>query len=400
MKRPLPFHSNLVWPPPVLVVLFIILYGMVAACFWLIELNVPNSDRPLSSIQEVVNIRTALLAGAAGVYAAYRLWRFHPVCNQAYAAWLKLSPWTANQPLPIGPIHLVWQDAVVVGVLMAIALWHAHMDPALPLVTFGLVYLGGLTLLLAFTRRWGSCLLLGFLWPALILPGIGGAVAVALVLTIIAVIWHGHRQSMKAFPWEFPTKARRPPGSILQTEIRLEGVTGASSAGTQYNLGWPMMALSPKVQPASVSLLTGISLSTLLGWWSFCVIERSTMEPAPEFILLFAIFAALIRVAVYCSGVMAPFNVWGRITSGRIIVPGYDKIYLTPLAVVLVAILGSIIIKRSGAWHPTAESCVIAVIWFVLFSGGPTLRNWALTGQHRLRPPTRLNASKQAMRSI
>jgi hypothetical protein len=241
---------------------------------------------------------------------------------------------------------------------------------------------------------------LGFLWPALILPGVQGATAVALVVAIIAVIWHGHRQCMREFPWEFLNRMRRPTGSIMQTEIRFEGVGGASAAGTQYNLGWPFMALSPKVQPPSVPLLSSISLGTLVGWWSFCIIERSKMDPVPELILLFAIFAAFIRLGVYCSGVMAPVNIWGRIASGRIIIPGFDKVFLTPLAVVLLAILGVIIIRRSGSWYPVAESCVISLIWYTLFGGGPTLRHWALTGQHRLRPPARLNANKQLLRSV
>src|SRR6266487_2602254 len=128
MRRSFSFHSNAVWPPPLLVGLFVILYGLVAACLWLIELAAPNMGNAMSDSAEILNIRTAILASAAGVYALYRLWRFHPACNQPYAAWLKLSPWTADKPLPLGPIHLVWQDAVVVGALTALATWHARVN--------------------------------------------------------------------------------------------------------------------------------------------------------------------------------------------------------------------------------------------------------------------------------
>jgi hypothetical protein len=120
-----------------------------------------------------------------------------------------------------------------------------------------------------------------------------------------------------------------------------------------------------------------------MGWWSFCFIERLNIEPLPELILLFAVVAALIRLAVYCASVTPSFNLWGRVASGRLLVPGFDKVLLTPFAAVLVAIVGGMIIRRSGSWYPVAESCVIALIWYVLFSGGPTLRNWILTGQHR-----------------
>jgi hypothetical protein len=105
--------------------------------------------------------------------------------------------------------------------------------------------------------------------------------------------------------------------------------------------------------------------------------------------------AAFIRVAVYCAGVAPSFNLWGRISTGRLIVPGFDKVFLTPLAVVLLAIIGGMVVKRSGSWYPEVEACLIALISYVLFSGGPTMRNWILTGQHRFRPPTRMNAKKQ-----
>lgn len=399
MKRPFPLHSNVVWPPTLLVVLFAVLYGLVVICLWLTELAVPNTTGTITNLPEIAKFRAAILAGAAAVYAAYRLWRFHPACNPAYAAWLRLSPWSADRPLPVGPIHWVWQDAAVLGVLAAIAAWNAHADPWLPVMVFVLVYLVGMTLLLVATHRWWSCFILGFLWPALVLPGVVGWPGWIILAAIIAVIWPGHRQSLKAFPWEFRKKPTRRPHSPLQTEVRIAGLNDASAAGTQYNLGWPVLALSPKVQPVSISPRTNLALALLVGWWSFCAIERLKINPLPELIVLFAIVAAIIRVGIYCAGVMPPFNVWGRLATGRIVVPGFDRVFLTPIAVVLTGILGGIIIKRSGTWYPVAESCVMAVIWYVLFGGGPTLRNWALTGQHRVRPPARLNANKQMMRS-
>ena len=379
-----------------LVWLFVLSYGMVSACLWLIELPVHGTAVVDYDNNNVVNIRTVILEGAAALYAMFRLWRFHPVCNQAYAAWLKSSPWTADRPLPLGPIHPVWQDGVVLGVLTVIAVWHAHIDARLPIGVFAVFYLAGMTVLLAFTRRWWSCLALGFLWPAFFLPPMEGWLAIPLVATIIVVIWHGHRQSLKAFPWKFAGVANHTTGSVLQTEIR---IGDRNAPGAPPNLGWPLQALSPKVKPAAISHLTSVCLSGLFGWWSFCLIEHVKPDPLPELIAVFAFLAAMFRLASYLNGTMAPFNLWGRIASGRIIVPGYDKIFLTPLASMLVAIVGGMMIKRSGPWCPVAESCVIALTWYVLFVGGPTLQNWVLTGQHRFRPPARLNANKQLLKS-
>jgi len=224
--------------------------------------------------------------------------------------------------------------------------------------------------------------------------------AVVLVEAIVAVIWHGNRMSLRAFPWEFLTSSNRPVGSILQIEIRIDGLGGSPATRTPATVGWPFLALSPKVQCYSVSLRTSVCLSALFGWWSFCLIKRLGIEPLPELIVFFAIFAATFRLVIYCSGVTPPFNVWGRFASGRIVVPGFDKVFLTPLATVLLGIVGGMIIRRSGSWYPVTECCLIALVWFVLFTGGPTLRNWILTGQHRFRSPARLNANKQQLRSV
>ena len=400
MKHPFPFHSNAVWPPGWMIVVFVAIYGLLEVGLWLIRLAAPNAVGEISAMPEIRNIRIVILVVSAGMYALYRLWRFHPACNQAYAAWLKLSPWTADKPLPLGPIHLVWQDATVIGALTALAQWHAHVDPAWPVAAFAAVYLGGLTLLLAFTRRWSACLLLGFLWPALMLPGVDGAPRVVLATTIVAVIWWGQRMCLRAFPWEFLISSNRPTSSILQVEIRIDSLSGTPATRTPFSVGWPFVALSPKVQCYSIPTLTSISLSALIGWWSFCAIKCLKIEPLPEVILFLALLAAGIRLAIYCSGLTPSFNVWGRIASGRIVVPGFDRVFLTPLAVVLLAIVGGMIVRCSGAWYPATESCVLALIWFMLFSGGPTLRNWILTGQHRFRLPARLNANKQLLRQV
>lgn len=400
MKRAIPFHSYAVWPPGWLIALFVVVYGVLEGGLWLIDHAVPNAAGVIADMPEIRNLRAAILVGAAVVYAVFRLCRFHPACNPAYAAWLKLSPWTADKPLPLGPVHPVWQDAVPLGILTALAAWHAQVHPALPVAAFSLVYLGGLTLLLMLTRQWWSCLVLGFLWPALFLPRTGGLPAIALVLALVVVLWHGHRNSLRAFPWEFLGSSNPSPSSPLQVEIRIPGLSGASATRTPLHVGWPFTALAPKVQCPSVSTFTSFCLSALVGWWSFCLIELLPTTPPPALLLCFGVMASALRLAIYCSGLAPSFNLWGRIGSGRLLVPGFDRVFLTPLIAVLVAIAGAVLTRLSGSWYPVAESCTLAAIWFVLFSGGPTLQNWVLTGQHRFRLPPRVNANRQQLRSI
>jgi hypothetical protein len=70
--------------------------------------------------QSFDSFRVSYLWGAAALYAFFRLAYFHPVENRPYGAWLINSPWHYPEPLPLGPLELVWQDVVVVGVLSAL----------------------------------------------------------------------------------------------------------------------------------------------------------------------------------------------------------------------------------------------------------------------------------------
>ncbi len=55
-----------------------------------------------------------MVLGTTLLYAAFRCIYFHPVENRRYGSWLADTPWRHPQPLPLGPLHLVWQDAVLV----------------------------------------------------------------------------------------------------------------------------------------------------------------------------------------------------------------------------------------------------------------------------------------------
>lgn len=402
MKRCLPFHSNSVWPPLWMLAVFIIAYGLLEGGLRLIEFGSPNLKGEIFSAPEVTTVRSLILGTAAAFYALYRLWRFHPACNLGYAAWLRSSPWTPNKPLPLGPVHLVWQDAVVLVVLTVLARWHAHVDPALPVIVFGLTYLIAMTLLLAFTRTWVPCLLLGLLWPTPMLPTMRGLPAAGIFAALVLVIWYGHRRSLRAFPWRRDGPEAMPPArakSLLQTEIRIEGLS-TSPASAITNLGWPFRWLSPKLQCNFISASTSLSLSALFGWWTYCAMVGLEMPLGPVAILFFAAIASLLRFAIYCSGLGPSFNLWGRLASGRIFVPGFDQVLVTPLVVVALAIGGGVAIRHAGSWSLEASAFMVALIWFALLSGRPTMRKWILTGQHRYRAPSRLGANKQLLRPI
>ena len=405
MKRSFPFNSKAIWPPAGLVAVFVIFYAMVDAGLWIIARGAGHRREEIFEMAEIRNFRAVILGAAAGCYALYRLWRFHPFCNRRYAAWLASSPWTPDKPLPLGPIYPVWQDAVVLGILTGVAHWHAHVSPTLPAMVFGFIFLAAMTLLLAFTRTWMPCLLLGVLWPAPSLPLLRGLETLGIIASLIAVIWYGYRKSLQAFPWK--RHDLKHPNSttgsevkpIMEIEIRIPGLPNTPSART-LDLGWPFFWLSPGIECNSISRSTSFFISALVGWWTYCAIAGLQMPFSSGAILFLAVPGALLRLVVYCSGLGPSFNLWGRLASGRIIVPGFDRVFVTPLCVVAWAIAGGIVIRYSGSWSSAASAFVVASTCFLLLSGGPTMRNWILTGQHRYRSPSKLGANRQLLRPI
>jgi hypothetical protein len=262
-----------------------------------------------------------------------------------------------------------------------------------------------MTFLLAFTRTWKPVLALGLLWSAPMLPAMRGWPTAAIVAALAGVTWYGHRKSLRTFPWRRneigDPEAMRFKGrkSILEQEIRIDGLGNSQAVGTT-SMGWPFQWLSPKIEAKSIANSTSFAVSALIGWWTYCVMVATEAPLSPGMLLFFSVGAALLRLSMYCSGVGPPFNIWGRIASGRIIVPGFDRVFLTPVVVVALAIVGGMAIRRAGSWQTGASACVVTVVCFAVISGGPKMQTWLLTGQHRCGPPRRMGTTKQLLKPI
>jgi hypothetical protein len=395
-------HSNAVWPRRHVLVFLAMIYAVMTGSIRLIVHAFPAAMT--NSEAEFLTIRRGMLAGLAGLYAFYRLFRFHPACNQAYGMWLKLTPWTPNKPLPLGPVHLVWQDGALLGVLLAVGWFDAQVPPIWAAATFGIIYLLGMTILLAFTRAWGFCLLMCFLWPALMLPSVRGVGMFVIVAIMFNVVWLGHQQSLRLFPWRFLTLANRPTVTsglgTVQFNLRIPGLTDMPGTTTRPNVGWPLIRLTPKLDQRSVPGAAAVLWSVLMGWWTYCVNAGLQTPSLPELIVVFAILGSILRFVIYCSAVDTPFSLAARITTGRLILPGFDRVFVTPLAAVIASLIGAVLIRHSGSHYLAVESALVGLIWLVLLSGKPTLSNWLLTGYHRYRPPSRILGNRPLFKPI
>src|SRR5262249_39312255 len=104
--------------------------GYVAAyllTYVLFEAVIPFATRLAWGAPVELYVGNLLLHVGALIYAAYRVFSFHPAFNAAYHTWLATTPWTSRHPLPVGPLHLVVQDLLVLLFLAGLA-WMRHPD--------------------------------------------------------------------------------------------------------------------------------------------------------------------------------------------------------------------------------------------------------------------------------
>ncbi|MGD1086201.1 MAG: hypothetical protein ABSA47_15810, partial [Verrucomicrobiota bacterium] len=259
------------------------------------------------------------------------------------------------------------------------------------------------TLLLAVTSTWFSFFAMGFLWPSVLLTQGKWQPVAGIFAAMALVLWHGTWKSLQVFPWRqvdrtHPGLAKpASPNSIGQVEIRIEL---GSATGTSTDVGWPFAQLSPKARFNSISTATSFWVSLLIGWWAYCLMVGSGMESSPVGILGFGIIASMMRVSLYWSGLAPSFSFRSRLFFGPLIVPKFDQVFVAPITAILTAFVGAGVAAASGSCYPAAHAIFVGLILFILLAGGPTMRNWVLTGEHRFRPRITSGSSRQTFRPV
>ena len=315
-------------------------------------------------------IRIPILVLASALYGFYRVRVFHPFYNSKYWQWLCLSPWSIDKPLPQGPVHLIWVDVVILAVLTLCAYSNIPFFTAVPVVAFLIVYL--VMIFLAFeAEQIAFTILFLFLAPFAFYPFANLYVTSLVLILLYALCCVGFYRSFKDFPWN--TKYWK--GDVVE-EFKKQAVK-------QNVLGWPFKFLNIYEAPR-ISYFGAFLLSLLLTWWLH-VIRWAIDEPYNISLLaLLALLVAFIRTLVYAAEYRPPISLTGRIFTGRLIIPRYDKIYIAPLCILLVGIPLPLLLHRYGlitAWN--LEICFF-LIFFLAFSLPPTLNKWRLTGAYRI----------------
>ncbi len=323
-----------------------------------------------------------LMSVSSIAYGAYRVLAFHPFYRSDYRRWLETTPWTWKKPLPTGPIHLVWEDAFV---LLAVGV---------PIWAQGSVNVVAMLALLL--GAYLACLSVSFwstgVWPFayLVLFGLGLAIrfsfwpeaCVVIVLGLYLVALVGLRLSLKRFPWDLAwldeyTDARR----------------NRETAFTRRRLGWPHDQLGPKFPDDRQLRRRDAVLGSLLAGWTLYAFG-SILESVPNaqqgvYLTAFMyIFTPLLiyRIGSYVTGYSPPVSFLGRFTTFRWIVPGYDKVFLAPVAAGLVAVVSVPWLLSMGLPRGVVAPGALTLALLALSLPGPRLRSWRLTGHHRITP--------------
>lgn len=330
---------------------------------------------------EVRMVCVATLGICAAAYGFSRAVRFHPAFpgRIGYYAWLTLTPWTPAKPLPDGPVLLVPQDAIVLGVLAGPAGlafgWQAW--PILP--AFAFAYLVGLAWLLYRTRERAAAYAVwvglgGLLLFAHLPPAAAGWAAATYAAAAV-----GFRRSLRRFPWPWE------PDDTLRY-----GATVARS------LGWPFDRLAPLVARGRLKPWEGPVRGLVVAWGLYAVgFQLDRVEPdqhgdrpsiGVNLVPFVVACLALDRVAAYVMWHLPPISLLGRLATGRLIIPRYDVVFVAPLLAVIasVGVLGAFLYAGLPGYAGAAVGGGLAV--GILYTAGPDRVRWQLTAPCRLVP--------------
>jgi hypothetical protein len=339
--------------------------------------------RPCMAVRGVVLVMLPLAGGFARGMVG------NPQSSRAYAGWLRSTPWRPGRPMPLGPLVLSWEDALTVVALATLA----AVDARLPWFTPVLPYLCGRAVVSG-----ASALQAGRFWAAtgvaLVLPtplwayrsdGVLMAALAALVAADAVAIF----SALGAQPWE-PVDPKLPPRRWPADAIT-----------------WPTNALGPVPLPEPVPIVRSLCLALLAGWWAWSILNAMTLlnvwgpEPADAYTGLEVIagFLALCRVGVYCLRCHPPIGLLGRVATGRWVVPGYDRALVAPAVAMAAAVAVPRAVHAAGGSPAVALGAMLVPVVGVLLIGGPTLRNWRLTGHYRafhgVRPTAQVNQRRR-----
>ena len=349
---------------------------------------------------DVTAMHEAMLVILASLYGIIRASWPHPLSAKSYGTWLAQAPWQSDQPLPFGPIHLTWQDALTLGVMMALSLlppmqqfrpWYVPM-------VFLAAYCARLAVLhLSIGLYWAAA---GFVaaagWAALV--GNRPVAQVAVVAAMYGISLWGVRASLRDFPY---TEERRAELGLLPHKLP-----------ERFRVWWPLAPESDadlRGRPESdayilhTALAWPLLVAAVVGWVMLCVVHLLRDEPDVAVGLLYihrfvVVVFALIRLGTYVAYHWPPISLAGRVAMRRFVIPGYDVVLVAPAAAIVAGYVLPIVLTGTGLSPLIVIPLATTLSIWLALALPPNFKKWHYTAHCRV-PVTSPEGQQTKIRS-
>lgn len=341
-------------------------------------------------VHRMADMRDGLVIQVAGAYGIARAMSRNPYYRDGYRKWLESTPWTVALPLPIGPVQLVWQDAMVLGVFAA-SMYDTQLSRWYVLSAFAIAYLLPIANCLLALGAWRHAYVIGFLIGLGIIlhPWLPGRLAVIVIALLVAR--HGMNAVLAMFPWRLEDRMPR-----LWQQLRWS----LSGQGLVATHGWPHGVLAPAVlNSLQLSYRDGVLSCVLAAWIAFALMFHMPREVAASFGAMLGTCILCIpaaRLLRYVAWNAAPQSRLGMIWRLRPIAPGYDYVFLAPLAALASSLILAWLTWQFAVPLMIAYPVALATSLLITLNAPPSYANWALTGDHWIKPGAR-NANVKAI---
>ena len=344
-------------------------------------------------IAELFQFLSSLQLPAAFGYALFRVWYFNPIENPAYRDWIMTSAWHYPKRLPLGPLLPVAQDIVVVGCITAMFLVSntQEHDPESFFRTYGIWIPAVIHLTVQGFFVCCSAILRGerfgtFVLPVLLALAMANFIHFYVVVAIVVLIGVATAVSLHRLLHQFASNSLSPQFQPLKTRLQLLGASN-----------WPADQLLAGPQERLISKTDALLWSATVAWVGGCVthaamalatiggttpIDEDLDLGMPFITPLFFICAA--RIAIYCLRFHPPYGLFGRLSLGRLIIPGYDQVFVAPILCLAISLLLPPLLDSLGLPLELIVGFTLLLGLWILLRVGPTLADWQHTGHHRM----------------
>ncbi len=212
--------------------------------------------------------RDIWLAFALVFYGFFRVLAKHPLFRPAYAEWLAGTPWHGQLSLPLGPIHLLPQDGLILLAAWLVSRHDSRLDVHALAALCMLPYLFGLIVALRMTGAGAHAYLVSYGLAAAVWLGLPSPGATLLLIPLYCVGWHGLLISLRGLALNESPR--------LREAFRKFAIIKPSATPVQRKtIGFSLAQLGPGADYLAISLGESLLISWLVAAWVFALASRN-----------------------------------------------------------------------------------------------------------------------------